>query len=80
MKLNEDFSTKGIVNINSMLLAVTKKAIQLGVYDSSKKKAVCAVELNDDWKVKRFILLKFQIIQLNHCEKCSTNTLIKTKK
>ena len=38
----------------NMYLAIMKKVSQAGVYDSNKKKAVCAVELTDEGKVKRF--------------------------
>jgi transposase-like protein len=54
MKSSQDFPMKGIVNIDEHVIDGYEQGKLGRSYDSSKKKAVCAVELIDDGKVKRF--------------------------
>ena len=54
MKSSEDFPMKGIVNVDEYVVGGYEEGKPGRSYDSNKKKAVCAVELTDDGKVKRF--------------------------
>ena len=54
MKSSEDFPTKGIVNVDEYDVGGYEEGKPGRSYDSLKKKAVCAVELTDDGKVKHF--------------------------
>lgn len=54
MKSSEDFPMKGNVNVDEYVVGGYEQGKPGRSYDSSKKKAVCAVELTDDGKVKRF--------------------------
>lgn len=44
----------------SLLLVAKRKISQGRSYDSKKKKSICAVELTEDGKVKRFYALKIK--------------------
>lgn len=57
MKSSEDFLMKGIVNVDEYVVGGYEEGKPGRSYDSFKKKAVCAVELTDDGKVKRFLHL-----------------------
>lgn len=54
MKSSEDFPMKGNVNVDEYVVGGYEEGKPGRSYDSSKKKAVCAVELTYDGKVKRF--------------------------
>jgi transposase-like protein len=54
MKSSEDFLMKGIVNVDEYVVGGYQEGKPGRSYRSSKKKAVCAVELTDKGKVKRF--------------------------
>ena len=54
MKSSEDFPMKGIVNVDEYVVGGYEEGKPGRSYNSSKKKAVCAVELTDKGKVKRF--------------------------
>ena len=54
MKSREDFPMKGVVNVDEYVVGSYEEGKPGRSYDSNKKKAVCAVELTDDGKVKRF--------------------------
>jgi transposase-like protein len=54
MKSSEDFPMKGIVNVDEYVVGGYEEGKPGRSYDSNKKKAVCAVELTDEGKVKRF--------------------------
>jgi len=54
MKSSGDFPMKGIVNVDEYVVGGYQEGRPGRSYDSSKKKAVCAVELTDRGKVKRF--------------------------
>ena len=54
MKSSEDFPMKGVVNVDEYVVGSYEEGKPGRSYDSNKKKAVCAVELTDDGKVKRF--------------------------
>jgi hypothetical protein len=71
---------KGIVNVDVFVVGGYEEGKPVRSYNSLNKKAVCAVELTDDGKLKHFTPFKFLIIQLNLCVKCSINTLIKKQK
>lgn len=49
---------KGNVNVDEYVVGGYEQGKPGRSYDSSKKKAVCAVELTDDGKVKRFYTFK----------------------
>ena len=54
MKSSENFPMKGTVNVDEYVVGGYEEGKPGRSYDSTKKKAVCAVELTDDGKVKRF--------------------------
>jgi transposase-like protein len=54
MKSSEDHPMTGIVNVDEYVVGGYEDGKPGRSYDSKKKKAVCAVELTDDGKVKRF--------------------------
>lgn len=54
MKSSGDFPMKGIVNVDEYVVGGYQEGKPGRSYSSSKKKAVCAVELTDRGKVKRF--------------------------
>jgi transposase-like protein len=54
MKSSEDFPMKGIVNVDEYVVGGYEEGRPGRSYHSNKKKAVCAVELTDEGKVKRF--------------------------
>ena len=54
MKSSEDYPMKAIVNVDEYVVGDYEDGKPGRSYDSNKKKAVCAVELTDDGKVKRF--------------------------
>ena len=54
MKSSENFPMKGIVNVDEYVVGGYEEGKPGRSYDSKKKKAVCAVELTDKGKVKRF--------------------------
>ena len=57
MKSSEDFPMKGIVNVDEYVGGGYQEGKPGRSYSSSKKKAVCALELTDKGKVKRFLHL-----------------------
>jgi len=60
MKSSENFPMGGNVHIDEFVVG-GKEADKPGrSYNSKKKKSVCAVELTDDGKVKRFYILKIK--------------------
>jgi CRISPR/Cas system CSM-associated protein Csm2 small subunit len=58
MKSSEDFPMKGNVNVDEYVVGGYEKRKPGRSYDSTKKKAICAVELTDGGKVKRFYTFK----------------------
>ena len=54
MKSSEDFHIKGVVNVDEYVVGGYEEGKPCRSYDSNKKKAVCAVELTDEGKIKRF--------------------------
>jgi hypothetical protein len=58
MKSSEDFPMKGVVNVDEYVVGGYEEGKPGRSYDSSKKKAVCAVELTEQGKVKRFYTFK----------------------
>ena len=54
MKSSEDYPMTGTVNVDVYVVGGYEEGKPGRSYDSNKKKAVCAVELTDDGKVKRF--------------------------
>ena len=58
MKSSEDFPMKGIVNVDEYVVGGYQEGKPGRSYSSSKKKAICAVELTDKGKVKRFYTFK----------------------
>ena len=54
MKSSEDYPMTGVVNVDEYVIGGYEEGKPGRSYDSNKKKAVCAVELTDDGKVKRF--------------------------
>jgi hypothetical protein len=54
MKSSQDYPMTGTVNVDEYVVGGYEEGKPGRSYDSSKKKAVCAVELTDDGKVKRF--------------------------
>lgn len=60
MKSNEKDAMKGLVQIDEFTVGGKEDGKQGRSYDAKKKKVVCAVELTDDGKVKRFYALKIK--------------------
>jgi transposase-like protein len=60
MKSNGNNPIKGIVHVDEFVVGGHEESKQGRSYDSKKKKSVCAVELTDDGKVKRFYALKIK--------------------
>lgn len=60
MKSNGNNPIEGIVHVDEFVVGGHEESKQGGSYDSKKKKSVCAVELTDDGKVKRFYALKIK--------------------
>lgn len=60
MKSSEKHPMDGIVHIDEFVVGGKEKEKQGRSYDSKKKKSICAVELTDDGKVKRFYILKIK--------------------
>jgi transposase-like protein len=58
MNSSGDFPMKGIVNVAEFVVGVYQEGKPGRSYNSSKKKAVCSVELTDNGKVKRFYTLQ----------------------
>lgn len=58
MKSSENNPMKGIVHVDEYVVGGYEKGKPGRSYDSTKKKAVCAVELTDQGKVKRFYTFK----------------------
>lgn len=58
MKSSEDFPMTGIVNVDEYVVGGYEEGKPGRSYDSTKKKAVCAVELTEEGKVKRFYTFK----------------------
>lgn len=54
MKSSEDFPMTGVVNVDEYVVGGYEEGKPGRSYDSKKKKAVCAVELTKEGKVKRF--------------------------
>lgn len=54
MKSSEDYPMTGIVNVDEYVVGGYEEGKPGRSYNTTKKKAVCAVELTDDGKVKRF--------------------------
>ncbi len=57
MKSNGDFPMAGVINVDEYVVGGYEEGKPGRSYGSTKKKAVCAVELTDDGKVKRFLHL-----------------------
>lgn len=60
MKSSEKHPMDGIVHIDEFVVGGKEKEKQGRSYDSKKKKSICAVQLTDDGKVKRFYILKIK--------------------
>jgi len=60
MKSSEKHPMDGIVHIDEFVVGGKEKEKQGRSYDSKKKKSVCALELTEDGKVKRFYILKIK--------------------
>ena len=60
MKSSGNNPTEGIVHVDEFVVGGYEQSKQGRSYDSKKKKSVCAVELTDDGKVKRFYALKIE--------------------
>lgn len=58
MKSSENHPINGIVHIDEFVVGGHEESKQGRSYDSKKKKSICAVELTDDGKVKRFYAMK----------------------
>lgn len=58
MKSSEDYPMTGLVNVDEYVVGGYEEGKPGRSYDSTKKKAVCAVELTDQGKVKRFYTFK----------------------
>ena len=57
MKSSEDFPMKGIVNVDEYVVGGYEEGKPGISINSSKKKAVCAVELTDNGKSETFLHL-----------------------
>lgn len=60
MKSDEKNGMKGLVQIDEFTVGGKEENKQGRSYDAKKKKVVCAVELTDEGKVKRFYALKIR--------------------
>lgn len=60
MKSDENDGMKGLVQIDEFTVGGKEDGKQGRSYDAKKKKIVCAVELTEQGKVKRFYALKIQ--------------------
>jgi len=60
MKSSGNNPIEGIVHVDEFVVGGREQSKQGRSYDSKKKKSVCAVELTDDGKVKRFYALKIK--------------------
>lgn len=60
MKSNGNHPMEGIVHIDEFVVGGKEKDKPGRSYDSKKKKSICAVQLTDDGKVKRFYALKIK--------------------
>lgn len=60
MKSSENHPMDGIVHIDEFVVGGKEKDKPGRSYDSKKKKSICAVQLTDDGKVKRFYILKIK--------------------
>ncbi|MEB3801986.1 IS1595 family transposase [Flavobacterium columnare] len=60
MKSSENHPMDGIVHVDEFVVGGHEETKQGRSYDSKKKKAVCALELTEDGKVKRFYILKIK--------------------
>ena len=60
MKSDEKDGMKGLVQIDEFTVGGKEENKQGRSYDAKKKKVVCAVELTDEGKVKRFYALKIE--------------------
>ena len=60
MKSDEKDGMKGLVQIDEFTVGGKEENKQGRSYDAKKKKIVCAVELTDEGKVKRFYALKIE--------------------
>jgi len=58
MKSSENFPMKGTVHVDEFVVGGKEKGKQGRSYNSKKKKSICAVELTDKGKVKRFYAQK----------------------
>ena len=58
MKSSQNYPMSGVVNVEEYVVGVYEQGKPGRSYDSKKKKAVCAVELADEGKVKRFYTFK----------------------
>ena len=60
MKSSGNNPIDGIAHVDEFVVGGHEQSKQGRSYDSKKKKSVCAVELTDDGKVKRFYVLKIE--------------------
>jgi transposase-like protein len=60
MKSSENNPMDGIVHIDEFVVGGKEQDKPGRSYDSKKKKSICAVQLNEDGKVKRFYALKIK--------------------
>jgi hypothetical protein len=60
MRSNGNYSMTGIVHVDEFVIGGQEECKQRRSYDSKKKKAICAVELTEEGKVKRFYAIKIE--------------------
>lgn len=60
MKSSENHPMDGIIHVDEFVVGGHEETKQGRSYDSKKKKAVCALQLTEEGKVKRFYILKIK--------------------
>lgn len=60
MKSSEKYPMTGIVHVDEFVVGGQEESKPGRSYDSKKKKAICAVELTSEGKVKRFYAFKIE--------------------
>ena len=68
---------EGKVQVDEFTIGGKEEGKQGRSYDAKKKKVLCAIQLSNRGKVKRFMHLKFLTIPQNHYEQYLINTLIR---
>jgi hypothetical protein len=80
MKSSEDFPMKGVANIDEYVVGGYEEGKPGRSYDSTKKKALCTVELTDDGKVKRFYTFQIPDYSAKSLRKMFNKHIIKRQK